>query len=116
MFSLYQHLIQLRRTIPALQQLNKQNLDATGLPDARVLLLHRWCEEGAIFCLLNFNRDDVSISPNIPAGNWQKILDSAEEKWLGVGSLIPEMLSAGESIMLRGSSFALYQIVSTKPN
>jgi maltooligosyltrehalose trehalohydrolase len=109
MFSLYQHLIQLRRTIPALKQLNKQNLEAIGLADERVLILHRWCEEGAIFCLLNFNRDDVSIAPSIPDGNWQKMLDSAEEKWLGAGATMPESLSSGESIVLRGSSFTLYQ-------
>ncbi len=111
MFSLYQHLIQLRRTIPALKQLDKHNLEAIGLEDEKVLLLHRWCDEGAIFCLLNFGRDDVSFSPNIPNGNWQKILDSADDKWLGIGSLMPEKLlsSSDRSIMLRSSSFALYQ-------
>jgi maltooligosyltrehalose trehalohydrolase len=113
MFNLYQHLIQLRRTLPALKQLNKQNLDAIGLPEERVLLLHRWCDEGAIFCLLNFG-DEVSFAPTIPAGNWQKILDSAEDKWLGVGSAMPEILSSSDrSISIRASSFALYQSIPT---
>jgi maltooligosyltrehalose trehalohydrolase len=110
MFGLYQHLIQLRRTIPSLKQLNKQNLNAIGLEEEKVLLLHRWCDDGAIFCLLNFGQEDVSFSPNIPDGNWQKILDSADEKWLGAGSLMPEILSTSDrAISLRASSFALYQ-------
>jgi maltooligosyltrehalose trehalohydrolase len=110
LLNLYRHLIQLRRTIPALKQLNKQNLEVIALEDEKILLLHRWCNEGQIFCLLNFNQVDISLAPTIPGGNWQKILDSADRKWSGPGSSMPETLSVGQSIAVRASSFALYQV------
>ncbi len=109
MLDFYQHLIQLRRTLPALKQLNKQNLTAIALEDEKVLLLHRWCEGDQVFCLLNFSQVERSLTPTIPIGNWQKVLDSASEKWLGPGPVMPETLQVGQSIAIGASSFALYQ-------
>ena len=109
MLNFYRHLIQLRGTIPALKQLNKQNLTAIALEDEKALLLHRWCSEGQIFCLMNFNQAELALTPTIPAGNWQKILDSADEKWSGPGSTMPVTLTVGQSLTIRASSFALYQ-------
>lgn len=109
LWDLYQHLIHLRRTLPALKQLDKQRLEATVVEEAKLLLLHRWSDQGQIFCLFNFNQAEVSLTPKVPDGNWQKILDSADQKWSGSGSTMPETLVFGETITIPGSSFALYQ-------
>jgi maltooligosyltrehalose trehalohydrolase len=108
--NLYQQLIQLRRSILALKQLDKQNLAVIALETEKILLLHRWSSQDQIFCLLNFNQADVSLTPTIPKGNWQKILDSAESKWLGPNSTLPDTLREEQSVTIRASSFALYQI------
>lgn len=105
---LYQHLIQLRRTIPALKKLDKQNLEATVIEDKKLLLLHRWSAESQIFCLINFNQEAVSLTPEIPKAKWQKILDSADEKWLGSNSSLPTELS-NQPLTIPATSFALYQ-------
>ncbi|MBC7971710.1 MAG: malto-oligosyltrehalose trehalohydrolase [Verrucomicrobia bacterium] len=106
---LYQQLIQLRRTIPALKKLDKHNLEAIALEDEKLLLLHRWSAESQIFCLMNFSDNAVSLTPKIPDGNWQKILDSADETWLGSGAKLPTDLVFGRSLTIPGVSFALYQ-------
>jgi maltooligosyltrehalose trehalohydrolase len=74
LWQLYQKLIVLRRTIPALKKLDKQNLTATAIESDRVILLHRWQEQSQIFSILNFNKEDVNLNITFPSGNWKKNL------------------------------------------
>ena len=106
---LYQQLIQLRRTVPALKKLDKQNLEAIALEDEKLLLLHRWSAENQIFCFMNFSDQAISITPKIPDARWQKVLDSADEKWAGAGAKLPTELVFGQSLTIPPISFALYQ-------
>ncbi len=89
----YQQLILLRRTIPALKKLDKQNLTVTFRESDRLFFLHRWQEESQIFSILNFASEAVSFAPTIPKGKWHKILDSAEPKWMGTGSSLPDAIA-----------------------
>lgn len=106
---LYQHLIQLRRTIPALKKLDKQNLEVTTLEDEKLLLLHRWSSDSQIFCFMNFNEQAVKFTPELPDVKWQKILDSADEKWLGSNPTLPIALVPDRTLTIPPTSFALYQ-------
>lgn len=106
---LYQHLIQLRRTIPALKKLDKQNLEVTTLEDEKLLLLHRWSSDSQIFCFMNFNQQAVKVTPELPDVKWQKILDSADEKWLGSNPTLPIALVPDQTLTIPPTSFALYQ-------
>lgn len=105
---LYQHLIQLRQSIPALKNLDKKNLSALAIEDDKLLFLHRWHDESKIFCIMNFNDKDVNFNPTLPNGNWQKILDSSEPKWMGSGSKMPDELIP-QQLTIPPQSFALYQ-------
>jgi maltooligosyltrehalose trehalohydrolase len=109
MLKLYQHLIQLRRTIPALKELNKQNLEASVIEDNKLMFLHRWTQNSEIFCLMNFNDKDVTFKATLPSGNWQKILDSSEPKRMGSGSTLPEKLMQEQELTIKAHSFVLYQ-------
>ena len=108
LWQLHQKLINLRHTIPALKKLDKQNFKAINQDE--VILLHRWQKNSQVFCLLNFGDRNVSLSNIFPAGNWQKILDSAETKWMGDGSSLPAQIDTSEQkIALESHSFAVYQ-------
>ena len=108
LWQLHQKLINLRHTIPALKKLDKQNLKAINKDE--VILLHRWQKNSQVFCLLNFGDRNVSLSNIFPAGNWQKILDSAETKWMGDGSSLPAQIDTSEQkIAIESHSFAVYQ-------
>lgn len=110
LLELHQYLIELRRTVEALKHLDRQNLAASAIEEDKLVLLHRWSNESQVFCIMNFNDKDVTFKATVPKGNWQKALDSSEQKWLGSGSSMPEKLMLGDEVTICPRSFALYQI------
>ncbi len=110
LLELYRHLIQLRRTIPALKNLDKQNLEVSSLEADKLLFLHRWSDASQIFCIMNFNQKDVSFTPTQPSGNWQKILDSSDTEWMGPGATLPKSLEPDQELTIKPQSFAIYNL------
>jgi maltooligosyltrehalose trehalohydrolase len=106
----YQYLIQLRRTIPALKKLDKNNLEVSSIETEKILFLHRWTKESQIFCILNFNKQQVTFTATLPQGNWKRILDSADAKWMGAGSTLPENIASEQELTVKPQSFALYEL------
>jgi maltooligosyltrehalose trehalohydrolase len=106
----HQHLIQLRRTIPALKKLDKTSLEVSSIEAEKILFLRRWTDDSQIFCILNFNKQQVIFNPALPQGNWQKILDSADAKWMGAGSTLPEKIASEQELTIKPQSFALYEL------
>lgn len=106
----YKELIRLRKTLPALAWLSKENVDALGYEKQRVVLVRRRTDDHEV--VLAFNVGDAQASPSllIPAGRWCKELDSAEERWNGDGSLLPDELdSRGEvTLTLRPWTLAVF--------
>ncbi len=109
LLELYQHLIQLRRTMPALKTLDKQNLEASAVEEDKLLFLRRESNGDQIFCIMNFNDKDVTCQTS-QDGIWRKILDSSDEKWMGSGSTMPEKLIREQEATIRSQSFALYEL------
>ncbi|MGF1590769.1 MAG: malto-oligosyltrehalose trehalohydrolase [Pleurocapsa sp.] len=110
LWQLHQKLITMRRTIPALKKLAKQNLTATAMESDRLILLHRWQNNSQVFSILNFNQQDVNLKIDFPPGKWQKIFDSAEPKWMGSGSSLPEQITRQTAeLSIKSQSFAIYQ-------
>jgi maltooligosyltrehalose trehalohydrolase len=109
MLELYQHLIQLRRTLPALKQLDKQNLEASAVEEDQLLFLRRGSSGHQIFCIMNFNDKEVTCQTS-PGGIWRKILDSSDEQWMGSGSTLPEKLIREQEVKIRPQSFVLYEL------
>lgn len=109
LWKFYQHLIQLRRSHPALKQLDKQCLQVTAVEADHLIIMHRWHEADQVFYLMNFGDRNVTLEPDLPTGSWQKLLDSASIDWAGSGSDLPENLSAFQPITVNAKSFALYQ-------
>jgi maltooligosyltrehalose trehalohydrolase len=110
LLELYQHLIQLRRTIPALKTLNKQNLEASAIEEDKLMFLHRWNQNSQIFCVMNFNEKAVTFKATLPSGNWRNILDSSDSKWMGSDSTVPEKLMHEQEVTICPQSFALYEL------
>ena len=109
MLELYQHLIRLRRTIPALKQLDKQNLETSVVENDKLLFLRRGSQESQIFCIMNFNDRDVTFQAS-PDGIWHKILDSSDSQWMGSGSTMPDKLIRDREMTISLHSFALYEL------
>ncbi len=122
----YKQLIAIRKRIPALRSLSKENLDVWGLEKERVVIMRRWEKggEGQVLAVFNLNKSDLNLKPFFPEGAWKKVLDSSEQTWSGSGTLLPEKINSmsidetsrfntgarsNDEIIIRGLSMALYQ-------
>lgn len=110
MLKYHKDLIKLRKEIPALSNLDKESLDVWGFEPERVVMLRRWKEEDSshVFCIFNFSRTDAKLKASLPGKEWKKIWDSSDQIWGGPGSVLPERITGGQELMLRGHSFAAY--------
>jgi maltooligosyltrehalose trehalohydrolase len=98
LFEFYQELIRLRKTLPALAHLSKQDMDIQGEEKDKVLCLRRRSEEQQVLLVLHFGHAPASVTLPAPAGRWHKWLDSADKRWHGPGSpLAGEFGSDGEA-------------------
>lgn len=95
--NLYKTLISMRKTLPALRCLSKDNLETKAFENEKTLFVRRWNEEEEVIVVFNFGQVNCSIKHPVSQGLWQKRLDSADKQWLGNGSDIPsELTSNGE--------------------
>jgi maltooligosyltrehalose trehalohydrolase len=106
----FSNLCALRKTIPALKNVDIESLDVETNDQKRTLLVKRWKESSQIFYICNFNTKDVQMTIQLPAGHWKKVLDSAENKWNGPGSDLPLQLDKNTNVIMKSSSFVLYKI------
>nr|WP_199299284.1 malto-oligosyltrehalose trehalohydrolase [Trichocoleus sp. FACHB-46] len=109
LWEFHHHLITLRRTIPALKQLDKHCLEVSSRETDKLILMHRYAEGSQVFYVINFGDRAASFEADPHSQNWRKILDSSEPKWLGSSSTLPEKLTAHESAEIPAKTFALYE-------
>lgn len=101
LYRFYQALIQLRKSQPALFNLNKDHYQVQSDPNRLLLFLHRWLENNEIFIIFNFSSTKNQIVNPLPSGKWQKILSSAAESWQGPGDNSPQQIGIDETILLK---------------
>jgi maltooligosyltrehalose trehalohydrolase len=109
LWQFYRHLISLRRTLPALKQLNKECLEVSSSEADKLIFIHRSCEANHVFYMINFSDRPVTYEAKFSDRIWQKVLDSADLCWKGPGSTLPEKLEPSQPITLSATSFVLYQ-------
>lgn len=90
----YKTLIQLRKSNPALNHLNRNQVKAKAITDQNCLILNRWHEKQKITCLLNFSRQQQQLS--IPGlSNLEILLNSDSVQWGGANKEIPSVSDQG---------------------
>ena len=106
----YQELIRLRRSLPALSVLSKENADVKGFEKEKILLVTRWSSNPQVFMAFNLSDADTPLTAPMPRGRWEKCLDSSDQRWGGRGSTTSEMLvSDGQAeLRLQSKSFCLF--------
>jgi maltooligosyltrehalose trehalohydrolase len=82
MLDYYKTLIHLRKSVPALSNLNRKNILVTCDEKLQTLTLIRWRNEQKACCLLNFSSTAQPIKL-AEDGNWKMILNSADSRWDG---------------------------------
>jgi maltooligosyltrehalose trehalohydrolase len=106
----YKELIRLRRTIPALAHLSKDEMDVTGDEAERLLLVQRWHGPSRAYLAINFGDAEAMIPRPRVGGSWTLAVNSADAAWDGPGHVMPpsaDFTAAGQP-MLPGKTLALY--------
>jgi len=109
LWDFYQELIFLRRINEALKVLDKKRLEVSSREEEKLLFMRRYSDENQVFYVMNFSDRTLTFDFETPSGSWQKLLDSADIKWMGSGATMPNKLIPGELVTIPAKSFVLYQ-------
>ncbi len=109
----YQELIRLRNHTPALTCSSKEALEVAGYEKEKILFVRRWKDSNQVFTVFHFGDAAAEFSLPIPAGHWQKLLDSSDPLWAGAGSSMPERFTTSSETRLTvgPKSAVLFQMV-----
>jgi maltooligosyltrehalose trehalohydrolase len=110
-WELHRELLRLRRDLPALAHLSKDDLRANSYEKQKLLTVHRWTDGDAICFAGHFGKEPLKMSVLWPEGDWELLLDTASPRWRGPGGTMLERLtSTGEVQMtLPPWSLVLYR-------
>jgi maltooligosyltrehalose trehalohydrolase len=118
----YRELIRLRKTTPALSNLDKDRLEVIGYERDQVLFMHRWYEDSDVIAMFNFSSQPVRLTLPVPRGEWKCVLHSAEARWQevqGVAAIseVPAWDSdTSATLSLPATSFILLTKLVTQDN
>lgn len=96
LWDFYCELIRLRKNELALGALDKSGIDVHSSEMVSSLTVRRVSSDSEIFVIFNFGDHAFDFGPDVPLGEWRKLLDSAEARWMGPGSTIPDIFLAGK--------------------
>lgn len=103
----YKELIELRKQLPALYELNRKHVKAIPNSKMQTLFLHRWHENNQASCLMNFSKEVQTITLPNSEERWQKVFDSAEPKWKGLRAA-PSILEANATVSVQPEAILIY--------
>ncbi|MGA8104234.1 MAG: DUF3459 domain-containing protein, partial [Candidatus Acidiferrales bacterium] len=114
LWEFHRELLRMRREIPALASLDLEAVDATVLPNERTLRMRRGSKGVRVIAVFQFGEQAEGVSIEIPAGRWQKVLDSATQRWGSAGSEIPEVLESAGTMHLRLQPSSVFVVSESK--
>jgi maltooligosyltrehalose trehalohydrolase len=109
LLSFNKELMRLRRSLPALSHLSKNEMDVIGLEAENMLAVRRWKGESEVLMIFNFDGSQIHRSQKVPDGTWHKRLDSADSRWLGGGPTPGGVPDAGTQITIQPLSVVLLE-------
>lgn len=110
MFSYYKELIKIRKEIPSLKKLLKNNVKSTFCENGHVFSVTRVYDDSKVCALMNYSAMEAVCTAVIEGEIYEKIIDSADVKWQGPGSSAPPVISSRTRIVLRPFNFVIYRM------
>ena len=111
LYDFYRELLCLRRENAALACLSKDNMELLVDENNKTLCVRRWQKDSEVVIMYNLSDNEVKIRQPVSPGQWHKILDSKEARWLGEGGAIPGEFGSKDEInlTLEPKSFVLLE-------
>jgi maltooligosyltrehalose trehalohydrolase len=109
LLSLYQRLIALRKSLPPLGNLSKQNLEVNGNSSRKTVSIFRQFEGTYAITAFNFSRSSQPVSSLAIPGEYKLMVDSAAAEFGGPGSKLAQTIAVTDEaeIELQPLSFIL---------
>jgi Domain of unknown function (DUF3459) len=108
-------LLRLRRDLPALGRLDKDALEAGEFAESNAIVVRRWTVLSHVFAVFHLNPKPSQLAFTIPAGHWQKKLDSAELRWGDGASQASDLLVSEEKVQMSLSPWAVVLYAQMSP-
>jgi maltooligosyltrehalose trehalohydrolase len=107
----YHELIRWRKDLKPVALAEKSTLEVRSLDAAKVVWIRYWHGDEQICVFFCFATEPVSVRVDLPGRAWRRLLDSAEERWGGPGTRLPEEAVPEELIEFNFApqSVALFQ-------
>jgi maltooligosyltrehalose trehalohydrolase len=89
--------------------LQRDRIEVLGFDEEGVLWVRYRGSPREAVLVMHLNKGACSVSLPVPAGTWDRILDSAETRWSGPGSTVPANIESGGActLSLPGESVVL---------
>jgi maltooligosyltrehalose trehalohydrolase len=100
MWEFYRRLIELRTRIRALAEASKARMEVIGLNELRIGCIHRWSRSDEAFVIFHADDKRVAAAIPLPAGRWEKELDSRDASWGATGSSIPRIFESSGDVRM----------------
>jgi maltooligosyltrehalose trehalohydrolase len=109
MLKFYKELIRLRKTMPVLSFSDRKNIEVRCEGNSNVVFMRKWSDNNHVFSVFNFTYSKTGLTVPDINRRWHKVIDSADSKWNGPGSMLPESPGTSEEITISPESFVLYK-------
>ncbi|UCH86679.1 MAG: alpha amylase C-terminal domain-containing protein, partial [Dehalococcoidia bacterium] len=85
----------------------KEQMEVLSYDNDQVLFLRRWSGNSEAFAVFSFGDAESAIALGVTEGRWRKVLDSADERWQGGGTSLPDLLPSNGEVALTPSPMSL---------
>jgi len=111
LYNFVRELIRLRRALPAFSRNGWKEAEAIAFEREKLLWIRRWRGDDQAVMIVNLGSKPATAVLPFPKACFRKLLDSADPRWNGSGSLCPDLLEAdgNASLSIAASSIVLFQ-------
>ncbi len=94
LWQLHRELLRLRREVPALADLRRAAVEARADESRRLLTVRRRSRRGDVVMAAHLGPGGCRAELDLAPGPWRRLVDTGEERWLGGGAAVPEVVDA----------------------
>lgn len=106
-YDFYRNLMAVRKDLETLRDEGREHIEVFGWEPDKVLLVRRWNRFREIAVVFHFGETETSLTVPMTKGRWDKRLDSAEQRWHGSGSLVPQTIDSEGEISFTAGAYTV---------